>query len=50
VHEGRGAEAEALAREAVALIEPTDLVSQHGDALLDLADVLGGCSASRRAT
>jgi len=38
----RGAhdEAEALAREAVALVAPTDLLSQHGDAMLRLADVL----------
>ena len=34
------AAAEALAREAVALVEPTDLLSHHGDAMLDLADVL----------
>jgi tetratricopeptide (TPR) repeat protein len=33
-------EAESLAREAVALVEGTDLVSHHGDALLDLAAVL----------
>jgi ATP/maltotriose-dependent transcriptional regulator MalT len=39
-HEGRGEEAEALAREAVALVEPTDLLSHHGDAMLDLAEVL----------
>ena len=39
-HEGRADEAEALAREAVALLEPTDLLSHRGDAMLDLADVL----------
>ncbi|MDQ5834897.1 MAG: adenylate/guanylate cyclase domain-containing protein, partial [Actinomycetota bacterium] len=42
--EGRCEEAEALAREALALIEPTDLLSHHGDAMLDLADVLRTCS------
>jgi DNA-binding SARP family transcriptional activator len=31
----------ALAREAVDLTEPTDLIVQRGDALLDLAEVLG---------
>jgi DNA-binding SARP family transcriptional activator len=36
----RFAEAEPLAREAVALVERTDLVTHHGDALLDLATVL----------
>jgi ATP/maltotriose-dependent transcriptional regulator MalT len=41
--EGRCADAEALAREAVALIEPTDLLSHRGDAMLDLADVLRIC-------
>ena len=41
----RGAceEAEALIREALALIEPTDLLSQHGDAMLALAEVLRAC-------
>jgi tetratricopeptide (TPR) repeat protein len=42
--EGRCNQAEPLAREAVALIEPTDLLSHHGDAMLDLAEVLHGCS------
>jgi tetratricopeptide (TPR) repeat protein len=41
--EGRGDEAQALAREAVALIEETDLLSHRGDAMLDLADVLRTC-------
>ncbi len=41
--EGRCEEAEALAREAVALVEPTDLLSHRGDAMLDLADVLRTC-------
>ncbi len=36
-------EAEALAREAVALGEPTDLLSHRGDAMLDLGDVLRIC-------
>jgi class 3 adenylate cyclase/tetratricopeptide (TPR) repeat protein len=36
----RGDEAEAIAREAVALVEPTDLLSHHADAMLDLAEVL----------
>jgi ATP/maltotriose-dependent transcriptional regulator MalT len=38
--EGRMEAAEVLAREAVALIEPTDLLCHHGDAMLDLAEVL----------
>lgn len=42
--DGRCAEAEAVAREAVALVAPTDLLSHHGDAMLDLAEVLGMCS------
>jgi tetratricopeptide (TPR) repeat protein len=38
----RGAleEAEALAREAVALVEPTDVLTDRGDALLALAEIL----------
>jgi len=42
-HEGRCAEAAALAREAVELSEPTDLLSHRGDAMLDLAEVLRIC-------
>jgi tetratricopeptide (TPR) repeat protein len=42
--EGRCEHAEALAREAVALVQPTDYRSLHGDAMLDLAEVLHGCS------
>ena len=42
-HDGRRDEAEALAREAIALIEPTDLLSHRGDAMLDLAEVLRIC-------
>jgi class 3 adenylate cyclase/tetratricopeptide (TPR) repeat protein len=41
--EGRCDQAEALAREAVALVQPTDLLSLHGDAMLDLAEVLRAC-------
>jgi class 3 adenylate cyclase/tetratricopeptide (TPR) repeat protein len=46
---GRGAEAEALAREAVALVEPTDLLSHRGDAMLDLAEVLRACGRASEA-
>jgi class 3 adenylate cyclase len=42
--EGHCEQAEALAREAVALVAPTDLLSHHGDAMLDLAEVLRTCS------
>jgi DNA-binding SARP family transcriptional activator len=49
VREGRGEEAEALAREAVALVEPTDLLSHRGDAMLDLADVLLTCARAEEA-
>jgi class 3 adenylate cyclase/tetratricopeptide (TPR) repeat protein len=41
--DGDGQRAEALAREAVALVEPTDLRSHHADAMLDLAEVLRAC-------
>jgi ATP/maltotriose-dependent transcriptional regulator MalT len=41
--EGRCDQAEALAREAVALVKPTDYLSLHGDAMLDLAEVLRAC-------
>ena len=37
---GQGQEAEALAREGVAIIEETDYVLYHADALQDLAEVL----------
>jgi class 3 adenylate cyclase/tetratricopeptide (TPR) repeat protein len=50
--DGRCEQAAALANEAVQLVEPTDLLSHHGDAMLDLADVLRTCSRddeSRRA-
>jgi class 3 adenylate cyclase/tetratricopeptide (TPR) repeat protein len=46
---GRLAEAEALAREAVRLAEPTDLIVIRGDALLDLADVLDAAARPRAA-
>jgi hypothetical protein len=39
-HEGRHDEAVALARQAVAVLEPTDLLSHRGDAMLDLAAVI----------
>jgi predicted ATPase/class 3 adenylate cyclase len=37
---GNAEEAEALARQAVELVESTDLLNTHGDALSDLAEVL----------
>ena len=40
---GRCADAEALARSAVTLAEPTDLLSLRGDAMLGLAEVLRLC-------
>ena len=45
VREGRCDRALALTREAVALIEPTDLLSHWGDAMLDVAEVLRACSS-----
>jgi ATP/maltotriose-dependent transcriptional regulator MalT len=39
--EGHGERAAALAREAVGMLEPTDLLCHRGDAMLDLAVVLG---------
>jgi class 3 adenylate cyclase/tetratricopeptide (TPR) repeat protein len=44
-HRGQHAEAERLAREAVAIVEETDGLNMQGDALCDLADVLAaaGC-------
>ena len=41
--DGHADEALALAREAVAVLEPTDLLSDRGDAMLDLAAVLSTC-------
>jgi DNA-binding SARP family transcriptional activator/tetratricopeptide (TPR) repeat protein len=43
--QSRAGEAEALAREAVRLSEPTDLLTIRGDALVDLAEVLWGSAA-----
>jgi tetratricopeptide (TPR) repeat protein len=40
-HRGQYADAERLAREAVEIIERTDSLTYQGDALWDLADVLG---------
>jgi ATP/maltotriose-dependent transcriptional regulator MalT len=42
--EGRCEEAVAMARDAVALVAATDLLSHHGDGMLDLAEVLRACS------
>ncbi len=42
--DGRCEEAIALARGAVALVAPTDLLSHHADAMLDLGEVLHRCS------
>jgi hypothetical protein len=42
-------EGEALAREAVALVESTDLLSQRGDAMLALAEVLRACERHEEA-
>ena len=47
--EERCDEAERLAGEAVALVEPTDLLSHHGDALLDLAETLRLCGRASAA-
>jgi class 3 adenylate cyclase/tetratricopeptide (TPR) repeat protein len=41
--ERRCDQAEALAHEAVVLVQPTDLLSLHGDAMLGLAEVLRAC-------
>ena len=47
--EGGCGKAEALAREAVRLAEPTDLLSCRGDAWLDLAGVLRACGRGEEA-
>jgi hypothetical protein len=39
-HRGQHADAEALARDAVSMIEQTDALNYQGAALVDLADVL----------
>jgi tetratricopeptide (TPR) repeat protein len=51
VHMSRGerAEAERLAREAVAIGEPTDWLNMQGDALCDLAEVLDAAGQSHEA-
>jgi DNA-binding SARP family transcriptional activator len=46
---GRLAEAEALARSAVALAARTDFLNQHGDALLELATVLAAAGRTAEA-
>jgi class 3 adenylate cyclase len=48
-HHGEHAEAEALAREAVAVIERTDGLNYQGDALCDLAEVLHAAGRSDEA-
>jgi tetratricopeptide (TPR) repeat protein len=48
-HAGRCDEAVRLAGEAIALVEPTDMLAHHGDALLDLAAVLRACGRAREA-
>jgi ATP/maltotriose-dependent transcriptional regulator MalT len=49
--QGNGEDAESLATEAVALVAATDLLTYHGDAMLDLAEVLklGGKSEEAKA-
>ena len=51
VHASRGqhAQAEALARAAVAVLEPTDALNMQGDALCDLAEVLHASGRSEEA-
>ena len=46
---GEHVEAEALAREAVAIMEPTDALNIQGDALCDLAEVLQAAGRSNDA-
>jgi tetratricopeptide (TPR) repeat protein len=48
-HRGQHADAEALARDAVAMIEQTDALNYQGDALVDLADVLRAAGRSAAA-
>ena len=48
-HRGEHAEAETLAREAVAILEPTDALNLQGDALTDLAEVLHAAGQSEAA-
>ena len=48
-HRGEHAEAERLAREAVAIAERTDALNFQGDALCDLAEVLAAAGRSDEA-
>ena len=48
-HRGQHADAEALARDAVAMIEQTDALNYQGAALVDLADVLRAAGRSAAA-
>jgi tetratricopeptide (TPR) repeat protein len=48
-HRGEHAAAEALAREAVAIIERTDGLNYQGDALCDLAEVLAAAGRTDEA-
>lgn len=47
---GKHGEAEQLAREAVALAEPTDMVDANADAFVDLAEVLAAAGRREEAT
>ena len=46
-HDARCDEALSLAHEAIELVAPTDLLSHHGDGMLDLAEVLRTCGSSK---
>jgi tetratricopeptide (TPR) repeat protein len=48
-HRGEHADAEQLAREAVAIVERTDQVTNQGDALCDLAEVLAAAARTEEA-
>jgi tetratricopeptide (TPR) repeat protein len=48
-HRGEHAEAERLAREAVAIVERTDATNRKGDSLCDLAEVLAAASRTNDA-
>jgi class 3 adenylate cyclase len=48
-HRGEHAEAERLAREAVAIVEQTDQLSYQGNALCDLAEVLAAAGRAEEA-
>ncbi len=48
-HRGQHAEAESLAREAVAITERTDMLNLQGDALCDLAEVLHAAGRAEEA-